>query len=57
MCSLHDVRNDRAWGQLALIEFVLCGVLEGVACWLRGGWALDFLQRKITAGTATSISS
>ena len=39
-------------------EFVTLCETEGVACWLRGGWALDFLLGKIPhAGTATSISS
>jgi hypothetical protein len=46
VCGMQDERKGR---QLALIEeFVsLCEGL-GIECWLRGGWALDFLLGRIT---------
>jgi hypothetical protein len=43
------VAGTRAGRQLALIEeFASLAEGAGVDCWLRGGWALDFLLGRIT---------
>jgi phosphorylcholine metabolism protein LicD len=43
------VAGTRAERQLELIEeFASLAKAAGVDCWLRGGWALDFLLGRIT---------
>ncbi len=41
--------GEREQRQLELIEeFALLAADAGIECWLRGGWALDFLVGRIT---------